>query len=337
MDAKRPAARALVLLVCGTLCAMALACSESASSEPTTPTGAGAGTATGSGGATSTASQGGSGDGGTPAAGGSGGAGGTCGDFPPAPNQDWQAPGPFDTTVLTTGPDDAFRIYQPDPLAAGGLQHPIVVFSVGTAATPGAYGLLLDRFASHGFVVIAGDDGNQAEGDQALAGLAWLIEQNGSSGSPWEGTLDTTRIAAVGHSQGGNTAIHVALRNTAVGAVLALMPGEGALGGATKADESQLGVPVFYTCGGNDFIVDEQWCLDRFANTVSPAWVGVVVDAGHSAPLLNNTSAIELRHWVIAWLRAVLLDDCEARELFWDDPFALAADADWRSVDRKNL
>jgi predicted dienelactone hydrolase len=266
-----------------------------------------------------------------------GGQGGSCGAFPPAPNQDWQAQGPFNTTALTSGPSDAFRIYQPDPLGDGGLRHPIVVFSVGTGGFPAAYSLLLERIASHGFVVIAGNDGNQAEGDQALAGLTWLLDQNDLSGSLWEAKLDPGRIAATGHSQGGNAALHVALKSTEVGAVLARMPGEGTLGGATKADESLVTAPVFYICGGDDLIVPEQWCLDRFANTVAPAWVGVEIPASHSSVRQDTAEGAEIRYWSIAWLRALLLDDCQAQPLFYGDPFALTVDADWRSVDRKNI
>ena len=61
---------------------------------------------------------------------------------------------------------------RPDPLAAGGLQHPIVVFSVGTGGVPTVYGLLLDRLASHGVVVIAGK-GHERTIETAAGAQPW--------------------------------------------------------------------------------------------------------------------------------------------------------------------
>ncbi len=327
-------AQRILVIACLTA---ALGCDDSATGGAggggTTSTGTAGtgGTDTGGGGSTMT------GGGGQGGAGGAGGSGGSCGTFPTVPGQDWQAAGPFETTELTTGPGDHFQVFQPATLGEGGLHHPIVVWCVGTGASPSSYQLLLSRFASHGFVVIAGDDGNQGDGDQALEGLTWLVAQNDEPNGLWTDKLDITRIGAAGHSQGGNAAIHVALKNAQVSVVLPVMPGEGVLGDATKADEAALTVPVFYVCGATDSIVPAAWCESRFANTLAPTWIGVLSGAGHFVPTLATPNATELRHWLIPLLRAELMDDCDAQPLFYDDPFALTEDSDWESVDRKNL
>ena len=328
------------LIVLAALAAIGTACDDAGTDQPDSSNAGGVGGTTaaagggsgGSGGAAGATSA--SGGGGSAGTGGQG--GGSCGDFPPGVGDQWEDPGPFSTTKLTLGPGDAFRVFQPDPLGEGGVLHPILVWSVGTGASPESYELLLTRIASHGIVVIAGDDPNQANGEQAISGLDWLVDQNDTAGS-YQGKLDVTRIAAAGHSQGGNAALHVALAKPEVTAVAALMPGEGALGDATKADESLLTDEVFYICGSSDSITPPAWCLDRFANTASPAWVGVLTGGTHFVPTVDTANAAELRHWLIPWLRGQLLDDCDALPLFYGDPFALAQDDDWQDVDRKNL
>ena len=89
-------------------------------------------------------------------------------------NDFWTRAGPHEVTEEITGPGSAFYVYRPTTLDAD--PSPVVVFSVGTGASPTAYTALLTHWASHGFVVIAGDSGMQANGDQALEGLAWILD-----------------------------------------------------------------------------------------------------------------------------------------------------------------
>lgn len=255
--------------------------------------------------------------------------------FPAVVDGQWHAPGAFTVTSEVTGPGQRFTVFAPAPLGADGLRHPIVVFSVGTFGTPNAYEFMLERIASHGFVVIAGDDGNQGEGDQALVGLDWLIAEDARVGSAWSGKLAVDRVAAVGHSQGGNAAIHVALRRDSVTAVAPLMPGVGLLGGAARADESALTVPSFYVCGGLDLITPAKSCATRFATTPAPTWTGVVKQANHFTPLNDTAPNAELLGWLISFLRAELMDDAAASPRFVGPVFSLTQDSDWKDVQRK--
>jgi pimeloyl-ACP methyl ester carboxylesterase len=255
--------------------------------------------------------------------------------FPAVVDGSWQAPGGFAVTSVVTGPGQAFTVFAPAPLGEGGLRHPIVVFSVGTGGKPNADKFMLERIASHGFVVIAGDDGNQGEGDQALAGLDGLISEESRVGSAWLGKLDVDRVAAVGHSQGGNAAIHAALKSDRVTAVAPLMPGAGVLGGAARADESALTIPAFYICGGLDLIAPAKSCATRFATTPAPTWTGVIKQANHFTPLGDTASNAELLGWLISFLRAELMDDDAAGPRIVGPVFSLTQDSDWKEVQRK--
>lgn len=232
------------------------------------------------------------------------------------------------------GPDEHFTLFRPEPLTGA---RPVVVFSVGTHGSPDLYRALLTHWATHGLLVIAGDDGMQREGDQAIAALSWLLGESARAGSTLEGHVDGARVAAAGHSQGGNAAIHVALRDARVTTVLAIEPGEGRLGGASRADEHLLHVPVLYLCGERDTLVPPEQCEQRFAGTPAAAWAAVLRGADHYAPVarMQDHDDAELRSWTTRWLLARLAGDAEASAGFDGPGWTLASDPDWTSVARR--
>jgi hypothetical protein len=233
------------------------------------------------------------------------------------------------------GPGGQLSVFRPAELEVD-APYPVVVWSVGTGGSPDAYGGLLEHWASHGFVVVAGDDGNQANGDQAVLALEWIIDQNGPGGA-YEGMIDEQAIAASGHSQGGNACLHLALRDDRVTTVLPIEPGRGELGDAEIADQSMLSVPVFYVCGENDNIVPADWCFDRFEGTPDDAWLGFVRDANHFAPVGRELGSddVEMRRYGTRWLHAQLNDDEDARAAFEGLAWELARDAAWTDVMRR--
>lgn len=236
------------------------------------------------------------------------------------------------TVEEALGPGGHFVVFRPEPLVG---RRAVVVFSVGTRGSPGDYRALLTHWASRGLVVVAGDEGMQREGDQAIAALDWLLAESTREGSVFEGHLDAAHVAAAGHSQGGNAAIHVALRDPRVTTVLAIEPGEGRLGGAPRADERGLRVPTLYLCGERDRLVPPAQCATRFANTPADAWVAVLRGAGHFAPVGREAGAGDptLRAWTTRWLLA-RLGDAEAAAGFDGADWSLARDPAWRDVDR---
>ena len=81
-------------------------------------------------------------------------------------------------------------------------KHAVVVWGPGGGTEPGAYGGMIRRLASHGFVVIALKE-SPGNGTQATKALDWMEEQNSNPQSPLFGKLDMTKVGCSGHSMGG--------------------------------------------------------------------------------------------------------------------------------------
>jgi hypothetical protein len=301
------------------------------SSSPPSPGGAGGaaagtgghgGATPGSGGQTTGTGGHATGTGGQAA--GSGGAGGattacTVGAWPTA---DPSVAGPFATTTENNvgpaagvgadgGAPVAFTLFRPSDLAQGGLCHPVVTWGNGTGTSPSIYRVLLSQLASHGFVVIASDSPNVAQGSPApmLAGVTWVLEQNADPTSELYQRIDTTHVGATGHSQG-------AFATMTAGAdprVVAIAPIAGAMA------SRNLHGPALLLCGGMDTTVPCSGVLTAFDGiTNQPVMYADQLAVDHvdwisfRAGTLNPYEVA-----VTAWMRVHLMGDSALRPMFY--------------------
>ncbi|QNA86562.1 hypothetical protein G4G27_23200 [Sphingomonas sp. So64.6b] len=108
-------------------------------------------------------------------------------------------------------------IFYPSSLGAGGMKHPIIVWGNGSGTTPIAsttYAYLLRHLASWGFVVIATRDGTTGLGQTMIDSANYMVARNTDAGSIFNGKLDTTKIGAMGHSQGASGAVNAMLKSS---------------------------------------------------------------------------------------------------------------------------
>jgi pimeloyl-ACP methyl ester carboxylesterase len=121
--------------------------------------------------------------------------------------------GSYATTTATVTDSSGkviYNLFYPSNYATLGFPSPIVTWGDGTNATPGMYSSLLAHFASYGFTVIAANLTNTGSGNEIDAAAHYLVAQNSATGSVFQGHLDVTRVAAVGHSQGAGGATRAA-------------------------------------------------------------------------------------------------------------------------------
>ena len=118
------------------------------------------------------------------------------------------------TTAIATYKGDA------EPGAAYNLENgpfSLVILSHGFAITPSSYGWLAEHLASHGMVVVAPHHHESLD-----PGVLWqstydrprdvqtvlsFVEEEAGPGGEFEGLIDTEKVAVVGHSYGGYTAL----------------------------------------------------------------------------------------------------------------------------------
>ncbi len=237
----------------------------------------------------------------------------------------FEAPGPYKTmTINSTGPGGTFTLYRPSELGQGGVRHPIITWGNGTGTTPAIYSAFLTHLASHGFVVIASNNSNTGSGAEMLSGVQWLIEQNTGTGE-LAGKLDTTKVGATGHSQGGGGALNAGADPRVTTVVpIAPAPGSGTLKGT-----------MALLCGGQDTIISATTlCTSLIYNRATvPTFFGILKAATHTTAIGNIGG---YRGPATAWMRLQLMGDETARAMFYGSSCTLCADPSW-TVTSKNL
>jgi dienelactone hydrolase len=255
----------------------------------------------------------------------------TIGAFPAA---DPAMPGPFATMrennvgpAAGQGADGgapvAFTMFRPMDLAQGGLCHPVITWGNGTGSNPGLYQVLLNHLASHGFVVIASDSPQVAQGDPPpmLAGITWVLEQNGDPTSVLYQRIDTTHIGATGHSQGGFAT------TTAAGdsRITSIAPLTGA------STQRNLHGPAWFFCGEMDTTVPCDTVQRAFdAVSTQPAMLANHLTSDHANWVtFRGTTPSVVEVATTAWMRVHLMGDTALRSWFYGPSCRLCTDTAW--------
>jgi hypothetical protein len=265
---------------------------------------------------------------------GSGGQTGACtvGAWPAA---DPSMPGPFATTTENNvgpaagvgadgGAPPMFTLFRPTDLKQGGLCHPVITWGNGTGSSPSLYGVLLKHLASHGFVVIASNSPNVAQGDPPpmLAGVTWVLEQNADPASVMYQRIDTTHIGATGHSQG-------AFATTTAGGDARITTIAPLCGAQTQRN---LHGPAMLFCGGADMTVPCSTVMNAYNGiTNQPIMLAEYLTADHvNWVTFRGTTVSPVEVAVTAWMRVHLMGDTALRGRFYGASCTLCQDSAWQ-------
>ena len=106
-----------------------------------------------------------------------------------------------------------FSVYRPANWEEG-KTYPILTWGNGTCAMPEGYGALLRYIASYGYVIFAANSRQVSDltitPKPMVRALDFAFAANEDAKSPYYHKLDTTKVAALGHSQGGAAAVATA-------------------------------------------------------------------------------------------------------------------------------
>jgi dienelactone hydrolase len=252
---------------------------------------------------------------------------------PLPPTSDYSAPGPFATiSVGNTGPDGTYTIVRPETLGANGFRHAPIIFGPGIGGSMDSMMNLLQRIASHGFVIIGrqldGGPRNAENNRRMTAGLDWLIAQNDVAGSVFQNRLEVGRAASMGYSVGGTGAVDIGAHKAIVTVVS--IHGHSA--------EAELHGTLLLLGGTNDVMRDGQsWLAPTYEASKVQTLFSLVEDANHGYPsraVDGVQSGVEAPA-MIAWLRYWIYNDQNARDYFFGDDCVICR-SPWTKTQRKN-
>lgn len=266
------------------------------------------------------------------------------------PTADPKTAGPFQVTAdKDVGPlagylpdpiygdvQQRFNVYRPSNLDSSGYCHPILVWANGHGDNPeqhppecvvdsatnrwcGTYPVLIEQLASHGFVVIASLSTTTSRGDPlpTIIGLDWLLDQAEDPTSPYYHHLDTSRIGALGHSEGGLSTTKAAAdpRISVIGTV------------SGAAAPTGLSGPALFICGGQDTVVSCDNVAGSYESvTDQEAMLMNNLSADHGSWLYQNGAQGPDIFALTAWFRVHLMDDTANRQFFYGDGCTLCTD-----------
>jgi len=127
-------------------------------------------------------------------------------------------------------------------------KHAVVLWGPGGGTEPGAYGGIINRLASHGFIVIATSESPDGTG-RGKPALDWLAKKNNDPNDPLYQKIDMTKVGCSGHSMGGLQSEQMLINDDRV--ITAVMNNSGAFNHAelTKVSTSK-SVAIVYGEGG---------------------------------------------------------------------------------------
>jgi hypothetical protein len=230
-----------------------------------------------------------------------------------------------------------FNVYRPSNLATSGYCHPILVWANGHGDNPeqnpplcvvnsstnqwcGTYPVIINQLASQGFVVVASLSTTTSRGDPlpTIVGLNWLLQQAEDSTSPYYHHLDTARIGALGHSEGG--------MSTCMAAADPRIIAMGTISGTSTI--TSLHGPALFICGGKDTTVPCDGVLTTY-NTVTnqPAMFMDNLSSDHGGWEYQNGAKGPDIFAMTAWFRVHLMDDTANRKYFYGTSCTLCTDS----------
>lgn len=244
------------------------------------------------------------------------------------PITDYGANGPY--TVVeerNVGPNNGYTIYRPEPLGANGFLHAPMIYGHGIGGQVTSFANFLKNVASHGFVIIGvnvlnGGPNSPANNTAMTNGLNWLLQQNTTAGSKYQGKLLVKRASSMGYSVGGTAAVDIGGHE----AIITVVSIHGHISTAT------LHGTLLQTSGTRDNVglpMQQQ----TFANSKVPTFLGTITNADHGYITQNNGGA--QRPAIVAWLRYWIYNDTGAKNYFYGND-CIMCKAPWENPQRKN-
>ncbi len=206
--------------------------------------------------------------------------------------------------------------------------YPVLIFANGTGFDYTLYKNLLIKLAENGYIVVANNETMAADGTAQIASLDFIISENSNSASVLCGKINTEKAAAVGHSQGGRSAVNAAVKDSRFDCVLSLA-------GSNYTEEAEaLKTPTLFLAGTMDMIVlASKWVKPAYDVAKGPAVYASLVNGVHTSCCTDPDTYVK---YAVEWFDLWLKNDTGARSTFKNGG-ALSTDSAWTDFNCKNL
>ncbi len=219
-------------------------------------------------------------------------------------------------------------VYYPSNMNSSGKTYPVIVWANGTMCPPSMYDGLLRQIAEGGYIVIANDETMAADGTAQCTSIDFIVEQNDNDESIFYKKINTSKVGAAGHSQGGRSSVNAAAADNRIDCVLSLA------GSNFDYEAELLSTPTFFIAGSNDMIVDAgMWIETAYEICNAPAVYASLKGAIHTRCCTNPE---DYSGYAIKWFDAWLKNDATALGNFKDGG-ALSKDNNWEDFACKGI
>ena len=219
-------------------------------------------------------------------------------------------------------------VYYPAELEVSGKKYPIVSWANGTMCTPDLYTDLLKAIAEGGYIVIASYETMSADGTAQRSSIDLMISENSNSSSLFYGKVDTGRIAAIGHSQGGRSSVNAAVADSRIDCLVSIA------GSNYDYEVDPNSRPSLFLSGSKDWVVDkDQWLVPAYNLSDGPAVYACLNGATHTTCCSEPQ---KYAGYINSWLKAWLYNDATAKATFKNGG-ALSNDSAWLDFQSKGF
>ncbi len=219
-------------------------------------------------------------------------------------------------------------VYYPNKILSENKAYPVVVWANGTMCSYDIYEGLLQKIAEGGYIVVANDEKMAADGTAQRASIDFIISENSNSSSVLYNKINTNKIGAAGHSQGGRSAVNAASADGRISCVYSLA------GSNYKEEAEKLSVPALFVTGTSDMIVaSDSWVKPAYDVCKGPA---VYTSLNGGLHITCTTDPAKYSPYAIDWFDIWLKGDNSKKAVFRDGG-KLSQDSAWVDFQCKGI
>lgn len=219
-------------------------------------------------------------------------------------------------------------VYYPKAMETSSATYPVIVWANGTGCEPSLYASLFNAFAGQGFIIVASNETMAADGTDQIASLNYILDKSKIAGTVLYNKVDANKLVAMGHSQGGRSAVNAAAMDSRFCCVVSLA-------GSNYEEEAQkLSTPTFFITGTKDMVVSSsRWVKTAYNACKGPAVYASLINAVHTTCCSQPEQYVK---YSVKWINAWANKDAKALKAFTENG-ELDKDSAWQDLECKNL